>query len=61
MIRSSGLLSFNSSMNGGKLVQPHVQKRKISEILSSNDLKDIMYDFIHVLACLYLFIYVGRV
>jgi len=28
MIRSNGLLSFNSSMNGGEFVQPHFQIRK---------------------------------
>src|SRR5216684_2157179 len=47
MIRSNGLLSFNSSMNGGEFVQPHVQIREFLRYLLLLVVMMVMIDCIH--------------
>src|SRR6266436_6863577 len=61
MIRSNGLLSFNSSMNGGEFVQPHVQIREFLRYLLLLVVMMVMIDCIHALLCSHLFIYMIQV
>ena len=61
MIRFHGLLSFNSSMNGGEFVQPHFQIREFLRYLLLLVVMMVMIDCIHALLCSHLSIYMIKV
>src|SRR6266849_9824689 len=61
MIRSNGLLSFNSSMNGGEFVQPHFQIREFLGYLLLLVAMMVMIDCIYALLCSHLSIYMIKV
>ena len=61
MIRSNGLLSFNSSMNGGEFVQPHFQIRQFLRYRLLLVVMMVMINCIHALLCSHLSIYMIKV
>ena len=58
-MRSHGLLSFNSSMNGGEFVQPHVQIRQLLRYLLLLVVMMVMIDY--ALLCSHLSTYMIKV